>query len=107
MKIADNALLSSAFAAAVAMAAVVPANAASSGMRPATKAEIVRHLGPNAAGTAKPNGFTYKPGSTKGYKVSNGQICIRSPEGSTRCASIVTNGTTFQMIAADGARSTF
>jgi hypothetical protein len=107
MKIAHNALLSLAFAAAVAMAAVGPAQAASSGMRPATKAEIVQHLGPNAAGTLKPNGFTYKSGSPKGYKVSNGQICIRSPEGGTRCASIITNGTTFQMIAADGARSTF
>jgi hypothetical protein len=107
MKIANNASLSVALAVAVAIAGAMPAMAASSGMRPATKAEIVQHLGPNAAGAAKSNGFTYKPGSTKGYKVSNGQICIRSQDGSTRCASILTNGTTFQMIAADGARSTF
>jgi hypothetical protein len=93
--------------ATITLAGAATATAASSGMRPATRDEIVRHLGPNAAGTAKPNGFTYKAGSSKGYKVSNGQICIRSPQGTTQCASIVTNGTTFQMIAKDGARSTF
>ncbi|PZM15196.1 hypothetical protein [Rhizobium tubonense] len=107
MNIAKNAFLAVLCASAVAMVGAAPAAAASSGMRPATKAEIVAHLGPNAVGTVKPNGFTYKAGSAKGYKVTNGQICIRSPEGSTRCASIVTNGTTFQMIAADGARSNF
>jgi hypothetical protein len=107
MNIAKNAFSTLVYAAAVAIIGTFPAMAASSAMRPATKAEIVKHLGPHAAGTVKPNGFTYKAGSSKGYKVTDGQICIRSPEGSTRCASIVTNGTTFQMIAADGARSNF
>jgi hypothetical protein len=106
MKISRRVFPAFACIAAVALAGTLPAMAASK-MRPATKEEIVRHLGPNAAGTVKPNGFIYKAGSAKGYRVSNGQICIRSPQGSTQCASIVTDGRTFQMIAKDGARSTF
>jgi hypothetical protein len=107
MKISDHIFPALACIAAVTLAGTATATAASSGMRPATKEEIVRHLGPNAAGTTKPNGFIYKAGSSKGYKVTNGQICIRSQQGSTQCASIVTNGSMFQMIAADGARSAF
>ncbi|MET0746588.1 MAG: hypothetical protein ABWY49_00215 [Rhizobium sp.] len=76
-------------------------------MRPATRAEIVKHLGPNATGKTKADGFTYKAGSAKGYKVSNGSICIRSPGGSTGCAKIVTDGTRFKMMTADGTRADF
>jgi hypothetical protein len=76
-------------------------------MRPATKAEIVKHLGPNATGKTNANGFTYKPGSTKGYKVTNGSICIRSPDGSTGCAKILTDGTKFKMVTAGGSRDSF
>jgi hypothetical protein len=76
-------------------------------MRPATKAEIVKHLGPNATGKTNANGFTYKPGSTKGYKVANGSICIRSADGSTGCAKILTDGTKFKMVTAGGSRDGF
>lgn len=76
-------------------------------MHPATKAEIIKHLGPNAVGKTNPNGFTYKQGSTKGYKVTNGSICIRSPDGSTGCAKILTDGTKFKMITAGGSRDSF
>lgn len=76
-------------------------------MRAATKAEIVKHLGPNASGKTSANGFTYKEGSSKGYKVTNGSICIRSPNGSTGCAKILTDGTKFKMMTADGAQGTF
>ncbi|MGA1804937.1 hypothetical protein [Rhizobium sp. HT1-10] len=76
-------------------------------MRAATKAEIVKHLGPSAAGKTAANGFTYKEGSNKGYKVTNGSICIRSPNGSTGCAKILTDGTKFKMLTADGAQGTF
>jgi len=76
-------------------------------MRPATKAEIVKHLGPNATGKTSANGFTYKEGSTKGYKVTNGTICIRSPNGSTGCAKIITDGTKFKMMTSDGSRADF
>ncbi len=83
----------------------VPASSAE--LRSATKAEIVKHLGPNAAGKTNANGFTYKEGSSKGYKVSNGSICIRSPNGSTGCAKILTDGTNFKMLTADGSRGNF
>ncbi|MBO9096658.1 MULTISPECIES: hypothetical protein [Rhizobium] len=83
------------------------APAYSAELRSATKAEIVKHLGPNAAGKTNANGFTYKEGSSKGYKVSNGSICIRSPNGSTGCAKILTDGTNFKMLTADGARGNF
>lgn len=76
-------------------------------MRAATKAEIINHLGPNAAGKTSSNGYTYKQGSTKGYKVTTGSICIRSPDGSTGCAKILTDGKTFKMMTADGARANF
>ncbi len=76
-------------------------------LRTATKSEIVKHLGPNAAGKTNANGFTYKEGSSKGYKVTNGSICIRSPNGSTGCAKILTDGTNFKMLTADGARGNF
>lgn len=76
-------------------------------MRPATKAEIVKHLGPNATGKTASNGFTYKAGSTKGYKVSNGSICIRSPNGSIGCAKILTDGAKYKMMTTDGTRADF
>lgn len=76
-------------------------------MRPATKAEIEKHLGPNAAGKVAANGFTYKPGSQKGYKVSDGQICIRSPDSSTHCATITTDGSAFRMSTAGGSSAAF
>lgn len=76
-------------------------------MRPATKGEIVKHLGPNAAGKTAANGFTYKEGSSKGYKVTNGNICIRQPDGSTGCAKIVTDGSKFKMMTSDGSRADF
>jgi len=85
--------------------AVVPTFAAD--MRPATQSEIVKHLGPNARGKTAADGFTYKEGSTKGYKVTNGSICIRSANGSTGCAKIITDGTKYKMMTADGSRADF
>lgn len=76
-------------------------------MRPATKAEIEKHLGPNAAGKVASNGFTYKPNSQKGYKVSNGQICIRSATGSINCAAVTTDGSSFRMSTAGGSSAAF
>lgn len=96
--------------AAVLSAALLSASglpAAATQMRIATKSEIEKHLGPNAAGKVASNGFTYKPGSQKGYKVSNGQICIRSADGSTHCAAITTDGSTFRMSTAGGSSAAF
>lgn len=76
-------------------------------MRPATKAEITNHLGPNATGRTDANGFTYKAGSTKGYKVTNASICIRSADGSVNCAKILTDGKKFLMMTSDGSRAPF
>lgn len=86
---------------------ILGSSAMAAAMRPATKAEIEKHLGPNATGKVDSNGFTYKPGSTKGYKVSNGQICIRYPDGGTHCATITTDGSAFKMSTPGGSSAAF
>lgn len=98
-------LRAAALSACLVAAFALPAAAAS--MRPATKAEIEKHLGPNAAGKTSGDGFTYKPGSTKGYKVGNGQICIRYPDSSTHCAAITTDGSSFRMSTPGGSSAPF
>jgi hypothetical protein len=87
--------------------ATLAAPAVAETLRTANKAEIIRHLGPNAAGKTAADGFTYKAGSSKGYKISNGSICIRSPNGSVNCAKILTDGNKFQMMTSDGSRAPF
>jgi len=93
--------------AAACLLAILVSSAMAASMRPATKAEIEKHLGPNATGKTNSNGFTYKPGSTKGYKVSNGQICIRYPDNSTHCAQITTDGAAFRMSTPGGSSAPF
>ncbi len=88
---------------------VATANAADRpAMRPATKAEIWSHLSPEPRQmTTKNNGFAYRAGNSSGYKISNGQICVRFRTGRIDCADVKTDGKKFLMITKDGTRSPF
>lgn len=77
-------------------------------MRSASESEIRAHIDEYSKRTSKKNnGFTYQAGSSRGYKIKNGEICVLFATGRTDCASIETNGSKFEMITRDGDRSTF
>lgn len=77
-------------------------------MRPATRAEIWSHLSPEPRQmTTKNDGFAYRAGNSNGYKVSNGQICVKFSKGRVDCADVKTDGKKFRMITKDGTRSAF
>jgi len=53
----------------------------------------------------KGDGYTYQTGKTIGYKIDNGKICLRFPNGQKDCVSVETDATRFAMITRKGDRS--
>lgn len=53
----------------------------------------------------KVNGYTYQTGKTIGYKIDNGKICLRFPNGQKGCVSVETDGKRSEMITRKGDRS--
>lgn len=75
--------------------------------RPATEAQILRYLKGADDLTKARDGYSYRAGSTTGYKISRGQICVKSKRNAIDCVQIKTNGVKFQMIDRDGNREIF
>lgn len=77
-------------------------------VRNATAAEIRAHIDETSKRTTSDrNGYSYQAGSKRGYKISNGKICILFENRKSDCADIKTDGTKFHMITRDGTRSKF
>lgn len=92
------------------IACASPALAADNGgrVRNATAAEIRAHINePSKRTTTAKNGYTYQSGSRRGYKISNGKICILFADQREDCADIKTDGSKFHMITRDGERAKF
>ncbi|OWV76525.1 hypothetical protein ATY76_00780 [Rhizobium sp. R339] len=88
---------------------VLPAMAVAqtANMRAASEAEIRQHLPGTSELKEAKNGYEYREGSKNGYKISNGQVCVRFPDKSTDCVSVKTDGKKFQMIDRKGGRARF
>lgn len=94
-------------AALLALAVAGPVSAETK-MRSATQAEILQHLGESSRSTTvRSNGYTYRKGSSNGYKISRGKICFLLARGKTDCATVRTDGTKFRITTKDGNRTTF
>jgi len=76
-------------------------------MRTASEAEIREHLPGTSELKESSNGYEYRPGNANGYKITNGQVCVRFPNKSTDCVNIKTDGEKFQMIDKKGGRTRF
>ncbi len=75
-------------------------------MRVASESEIRDHINERTKDiTTKSNGYTYQRGNSVGYKIANGQICLLFPNGQKDCASVETDGKSFEMITRNGDRS--
>ncbi|WP_342588200.1 hypothetical protein [Neorhizobium alkalisoli] len=77
-------------------------------MRVASEAEIREYMNERSKDTStKSNGYTYARGNPRGYKISNGEICVLFPNGRKDCVNVETDGRNFEIITRDGGRSTF
>ncbi|MBB4214685.1 hypothetical protein FHT79_001840 [Rhizobium sp. BK212] len=76
-------------------------------MRTASEAEIRLHLPGTSELKESSNGYEYRKGNANGYKITNGQVCVRFPNKSTDCVSVKTDGEKFQMIDKKGGRTRF
>jgi hypothetical protein len=66
--------------------------------RPATEAQIRTNL-PGAQELAvKRNDFEYKAGGNVGYKINNGQICVKNSKSKVECVRMNYDGKNLQMI---------
>lgn len=73
--------------------------------RPATEAEISRHLKLSSKDIRKKGDYVYKRGNPNGYKISKGQICVLFPEKREECTVIRTDGQNFNMTLRNGERA--
>ncbi|MBX4866446.1 MULTISPECIES: hypothetical protein [Rhizobium] len=89
------------------LAIVLPAIAFAQNMRAASEAEIRQHLPGTSELKESSNGYEYREGNENGYKIGNGQVCVRFPDKSTDCVSVKTDGKNFQMIDRKGGRTRF
>lgn len=48
-------------------------------MRTASESEIRQHLPGTSELKEGKNGYEYRDGNKNGYKITNGQVCVRSP----------------------------
>jgi len=70
------------------------------------QAEIPGRMSEGSGNAAKKgNGYTYQTGKTIGYKIDNGKICLRFPNGQKGCVSVETDGKRSEMITTKGDRS--
>ncbi len=77
-------------------------------MRPASAHEINTYLNTSKKGyVAGADGYIYNREKKVGYRITNGQMCVRYSARKTDCADIKTDGDSFQMITRDGQRSKF
>ncbi|NYJ11969.1 hypothetical protein GGI64_003027 [Rhizobium leguminosarum] len=76
-------------------------------MRTASEAEIREHLPGTSDLKESSNGYEYRQGNSNGYKITNGQVCVRFANKSTDCVSVKTDGEKFQMIDKKGGRTKF
>ncbi|ANK86883.1 MULTISPECIES: hypothetical protein [Rhizobium] len=76
-------------------------------MRAASEAEIRQHLPGTSELKESSNGYEYREGSKNGYKINNGEVCVRFPDKSTDCVNVKTDGKNFQMIDRKGGRTRF
>lgn len=77
---------------------------ATEAFRPATVAEIYKELPKLRTMTVSRNGYDYAPGSSTGYKVSKGEICVRHPGNRVECLRIQYDGETLRMVDGLGNR---
>lgn len=80
------------------------AHAETKRFRPATEAQIMKHLKGAKDLKRGSDGFMYRSNGSTGYKISNGQICVKSKRSSVDCVQVKTDGTRFQMIDRRGTR---
>ncbi|MNL89603.1 hypothetical protein D3C87_2200260 [compost metagenome] len=52
--------------------------------------------------SADGNGYVYASGSDIGYKVSKGEICVRSPNKRVDCVRVESDGETLRMVDGRG-----
>ncbi|QCJ00822.1 hypothetical protein [Agrobacterium larrymoorei] len=87
------------------VAVASPAGAAQSSdkLRTATETEIRQHL--QRAGSLKDgtDGYQYLEGSSTGYKITDGKICVRK-RNSVDCADVLFDGTRLELIDRNGNR---
>jgi len=70
------------------------------------QAEIPGRMSEGSGNAAKKgDGYTYQTGKTIGYKIDNGKICLRFPNGQKGCVSVETDGKRTEMITRKGDRS--
>ena len=72
--------------------------------RLATEPEIRQGLHGTAELSEASNGYLYRQGSRIGYKISDGQICVRTA-GHSDCFTIYTDGKRLELIDSKGNRS--
>lgn len=87
------------------VAVASPASAAQSSnkLRTATETEIRQHL--QRAGNLKDgtDGYQYIEGSSTGYKITDGKICVRK-RNAVDCADVLFDGTRLELIDRNGNR---
>jgi len=89
------------------LVAVSLANAETEKFKPATEAQILKHMKGSSELTKARNGFSYKAGGNIGYKISHGKICVLGTRRNVDCVTVRTNGNNFQMIDRKGNRENF
>ena len=73
-------------------------------LRPATENEIRQNL-PGATDLKdSSNGYQYRSGSSTGYKISDGKICVAKPGQSADCLDVLFDGKHLESIDRRGNR---
>ncbi len=88
----------------LAIASMASTAAADNSFRPATVAEITRELPGLNNLTMDGNGYAYAPDSVVGYKVSKGEICVRTPNRHVDCVRVEFDGENMRTVDGMGNR---
>lgn len=75
---------------------------ASEKFRPATVNEIMKQLPRLSGMSLNGSGYLYADGSDVGYKVSKGEICVRTAGRRDDCVRVEFNGETLRMLDGRG-----
>ena len=72
-------------------------------LRPATENEIRQTLAGSAGLKDGKNGYQYKAGSSTGYRITDGKVCVRK-RSQTSCVTVYSDGKRLEMIDSRGNR---